>query len=51
MADNDKPDWRELCKAAAREKDSQKLLQLVKQINEALAETDSDPAWADADCA
>ncbi len=51
MAENDKPDWRELCRAAVQENDPEKLLQLARQINEALSETDGHEAWTDSECA
>jgi len=38
MEDNTRPDWRELCRQAAVEKDSEKLLELARQIEQALAE-------------
>lgn len=31
-------DWRELCKAASQEHDPQKLLELVSELNDALAQ-------------
>ena len=42
MEETKQPDWRELCKAAAEEQDSTKLLELVTQINALLAR-DADP--------
>lgn len=37
MEEHKHPDWRELCKAAAEEQDTKKLLALVTQINALLA--------------
>ena len=37
MEERKRPDWRELCKAAAEEQDAKKLLELVTQINALLA--------------
>jgi hypothetical protein len=36
--------WRELCRVAAQEQDSDKLLELVSQINNALDELTRSPA-------
>jgi hypothetical protein len=42
--DKDQPkDWRELCKAAARELDPQKLMQLIGELTRALEERDRRP--------
>jgi hypothetical protein len=38
MTDNGKRDWRELCQAASQEQNSEKLLELVKQINDVLSQ-------------
>ena len=38
MADDEKRDWRELCKAASREHDPSRLLELVRELNDALDE-------------
>ncbi len=38
MVATGKQDWRELCKAASQEQDSEKLLALVNQINDALSQ-------------
>jgi len=38
MAENNREDWRELCAAAAKEPDSDKLFSLVNQILEAFDE-------------
>ncbi len=39
MAAGDKPtSWRDLCRAAAQEQDPRKLLELLRQINQALVE-------------
>ena len=37
MTRADTQDWRELCKAASQEQNSERLLALVRQINEALS--------------
>jgi hypothetical protein len=34
-------DWKELCKAASREQDPQKLLELVEQIDQALEQCEN----------
>jgi hypothetical protein len=34
-------DWKELCKAASREQDTQKLLELVEQIDRALEQCEN----------
>ena len=39
-------DWRELCKAAATEEDPDKLMELVDEINKALAERHRKPEFA-----
>lgn len=36
MIGNGNGDWRELCKAASNEQDPEKLLDLIRQINQAL---------------
>jgi len=38
MEEHTSPDWRELCRQAAVERDSEKLLELAQQIEQALAE-------------
>lgn len=38
MARNATGRWRELCRAASQEQDPQKLLQLLREINRALAD-------------
>lgn len=38
-----KEDWRELCEQAVREKDPQRLLELVQRINQLLAEEERPP--------
>jgi hypothetical protein len=43
MAENNRGDWRELCAAASREPDSEKLFSLVNQILQAF---DADPQRA-----
>jgi hypothetical protein len=40
MAANQPKDWRELCEAASKEEDPQKLMELVSEINKALDERD-----------
>ena len=40
MAGNNTKNWRELCAAAAKEADSEKLISLVQQIIQALEEND-----------
>lgn len=40
MADRDGKNWRELCAAAAKERDSEKLVSLVNQILEAFDKDD-----------
>lgn len=37
-----KKDWKELSQAAAQEKDPQKLMELVEQLNRALEEREAD---------
>ena len=36
MARTRNPDWRELCKAASQEQDSEKLMRLVQELNRVL---------------
>jgi hypothetical protein len=40
MAESNRKDWRELCAAAAKEPDSEKVVSLVHQILRALDERD-----------
>jgi len=38
MTGNDTGDWHQLCKAASQECDPKKLLDLIRQINQALSQ-------------